>query len=69
MAIKQCHTNVRAHLHITPQDKANKSLVYFTANRYPVGIEDRGDIVCISWHSKPAINVRLDITRHAAEVE
>ena len=69
MAIKLSRTNVRAHLHLTPQGKANKSLVYFTARRYPVGLEDRGDIVCISWHNKPAVNVRMDITRSAAEVQ
>ena len=69
MAIKSCRTNVQAHLHLTPQGKANKSLVYFTSRRFPVGLEDRGDIVYINWHTRPSVNIRLDITRSAAEVE
>ena len=69
MAIKLCRTHVRAHLHLTPTGKANKSLVYFTARRYLVGLEDRGDIFCISWHTKPSVNIRVDITRTAGAVE
>jgi hypothetical protein len=69
MAIKISQSHVRSHLHITPQEKANKTLAYFTARRYPVRIDDRGDIICMSWHSKPAEIVRVDIRRSAAEIE
>jgi hypothetical protein len=69
MAIKIGKSPVRAHLHLTPQEKANKTFVHFIARRYPVGIEDRGDIICICWHSKPSVSVRVDVRRSAAEVE
>jgi hypothetical protein len=69
MAIKKCKSYVRAHLHLTPQAKANKSLVYFIARRHPVTIEDRGDIVCISWLANTTIGVRVEIGLSAGEVE
>jgi hypothetical protein len=69
MAIKRSRSPVRAHLHMTPQGKANKTLVYFIARRYPVGIEDRGDIVCLSWREHPEISARVDVGTSAGEVE
>jgi hypothetical protein len=69
MAIKNSRTHVRAHVHITPQGKANKTLVYHTTRRYPVGLEDRGDIVCVHWKHNPRVNERVDINKSAGEVE
>ena len=69
MAIKTCHSMVRAHLHLTPQCKANKTLVYFTARRQQVDIDDRGDIICLSWKSDHTRGVRIEVGRSAAEVE
>jgi hypothetical protein len=69
MAIRHSQTHLRAHLHLTPQGKANKTLVYFTARRYPVTIQDRGDIVCVHWMSEPTLSARVELTRTAAEVE
>jgi hypothetical protein len=69
VAIRRSQTHLRAHLHLTPQGKANKTLVYFTARRYPVTLQDRGDIVCIHWMSDPTISARVELYRTAAEVE
>ena len=69
MAIKKCKSHIRAHLHLTPQAKANKSLVYFIAGRHPVTIEDRGDIVCITWLANTTVGVRVEIGLSAGEVE
>jgi hypothetical protein len=69
MAIKNSQTHLRAHLHLTPQGKANKSLIYFIASRYPVRLQDRGDIVCMSWLANPAVSGRVEIGKTAAEVE
>jgi hypothetical protein len=69
MAIKQSQSHLRAHLHLTPQGKANKSLLYFISSKYPVSVQDRGDIVCISWRSNPAICGRIEIGKTAGEVE
>jgi hypothetical protein len=69
VAIKQSQTHLRAHIHLTPQEKANKTLVYFTARRYPVTIQDRGDIVCVHWMSDPTHSARVELSRTAAEVE
>ena len=60
---------IRAHLHLTPQCKANKTLVYFTARRQQVDINDRGDIICLSWKSDHTRGVRIKVGRSAAEVE
>ena len=69
VAIRRSQTHLRAHLHLTPQGKANKTLVYFTARRYPVTIQDRGDIVCVHWMSDPTLSARVELSRTAAEVE
>ena len=69
VALKKCVSPVRAHMHLTPQSKANKTLVYFTARRSPVEIEDMGDIVTLSWKTLPAKNTRIDLSGCAAEVE
>jgi hypothetical protein len=69
LGIKQSQTPVRAHMHLTPQIKANKTLVYFTIRRIPVSIDDRGDIIGISWRSHPTVSERIDVGRSAAEVE
>ena len=69
MGIKQTPNPVRAHMHLTPQIKANKTLVYFNIRRYPVSIDDRGDIIGISWRSNPDVSARIDVGLSAAEVE
>ena len=69
MAIKKSRSQVRAHLHMTPQGKANKTLIYFIAKRYPVGIEDRGNIMCIGWTSHPELSVRVEVGKSVGEVE
>ena len=69
VAIRRSQTHLRAHLHLTPQGKANKTLVYFTARRYPVTMQDRGDIVCVHWMSDPTLSARVELSRTAAEVE
>jgi hypothetical protein len=56
-------------MHLTPSCKVNKSFVYFTARRYPIHIEDRGDIVCLTWLSNTAVSVRIVIGQSAAEIE
>ena len=69
VAIKTCHSLIKAHLHLTPQCKANKTLVYFTTRRQQVNIDDRGDIICLSWKSDHTQGVRIEVGRSAAEVE
>jgi hypothetical protein len=69
MDIKNRNSPVRAYLHLTPQGKANKTLVYFNMRRHPVSIDDRGDVICVNWRAKPSEIVRVDVTRTAAEVE
>jgi hypothetical protein len=69
MCIKAAQSPVRAHMHLTPQCKATKTFIYFTARRQPVRIEDWGDIVSLYWLSNQAKSVRVDIGRSAAEVE
>ena len=69
MAIQLRRSHLKAHLHLTPQAKANKTLIYFTARRYPVGIEDRGDIVSIYWAQHPETSVRVEVGLSAGEVE
>ena len=56
-------------MHLTPQCKATKTFIYFTARRQPVRIEDWGDIVSLYWLSNQAVSVRVEIGRSAAEVE
>jgi hypothetical protein len=69
VAIKTCQSHIRAHLHLSPQAKANKTLIYFTARRHPVAIEDRGDIVCVNWLSNQSVGVRVEVGKSAGEVE
>jgi hypothetical protein len=69
MCIKAAQSPVRAHMHLTPQCKATKTFIYFTARRHPVRIEDWGDIVSLYWLSNQAVSVRVEIGRSAAEVE
>ena len=38
-------------------------------SRYPVNLQDRGDIVCISWRLNLAVSGRVEIGKMAAEVE
>jgi hypothetical protein len=49
-ALKATRSHVRIHLHLSPQGKANKTLVYYQAARLnEINIGDRGDIMNISW--------------------
>jgi hypothetical protein len=43
--------------------------VYLTARRSPVDIEDKGDIVCLSWRRLASKSVRIYLDRCAAKVE
>ena len=56
-------------MHLSPQGKANKTLIYFTTKRSPVGLEDRGDVVCVHWAHAPKVSVRVEVNKSAGEVE
>jgi hypothetical protein len=45
LAVKKAHNTLKVVLHLPPQARANKSLIYFKAKRNYLRIDDRGDIV------------------------
>jgi hypothetical protein len=48
--------------------KANKTLVYFQANKAPIKITDRGDIMNLAWRYDAKIWANIDLEQPAGEV-
>jgi hypothetical protein len=68
-ALKASRSHVRIHLHLSPQGKANKTLVYYQSARLnEINIGDRGDIMNVSWKQDPTKYVNLEILKSAQEV-
>ena len=60
-ALKLSRSHVRIHLHMSPQAKANKTLVYHQAKKNVVKIMDHGDMIHICWKQDESIKVILDM--------
>ena len=48
LALKKNRSHTWALLHLSPEERAKKSLLYSTVKRRPLRIEDWGDIVILS---------------------
>ena len=48
-AIKKAKSHIKAHVHLSPEIKANKTLVYYQAGRNNTRVADHGDILIVSW--------------------
>jgi hypothetical protein len=61
-ALKERRSHVKAHPHLSPLGKANKTLVYYQANRkHMTSITDKGDLLIIRWKQHPNVNVVLEM--------
>jgi hypothetical protein len=47
--LKREQSYMRAYVHLSPTAKANKTLVYYKANKAPIKITDRGDVMNLTW--------------------
>jgi hypothetical protein len=56
---------MRAYVHLSPMAKANKTLVYFQANKSPTKITDRGDIMNLTWRFDANIWENIDLEQSA----
>ena len=61
-AIKNAKSHIKAHLHLSPEIKANKTLVYYEARKNNTWVEDHGDILTIAWRFNKAILIRIDLS-------
>ena len=60
-ALKLKHPHIKAHSHLSPLTKANKTLVYYQANKNQTRITDKGDLLVVTWRQHPEINVVIDL--------
>jgi hypothetical protein len=60
-ALKQKRSHIRAHSHLSPLGKANKTLVYYQANKNQTRITDQGDLLIVAWKHSPHTNVVLEM--------
>jgi hypothetical protein len=61
-ALKAARSYIRIHLHLSPSGKANKTLVYYEARRLnEINIEDRGDIMKLSWKKHTTVYENLEL--------
>ena len=52
-ALKPKRPHLRAHPHLSPVEKANKTLVYYQANKNQTIITDKGDLLIVAWRQHP----------------
>ncbi len=60
-ALKYKRPHIKAHSHISPLGKANKTQVYYQANKNSTRITDKGDLLIVAWKQHPQVNVVLDL--------
>jgi hypothetical protein len=60
---------MRCLLHLSPNAKANKTLVYYKASYYQARVEDHGDILVVSSRLDAFHTTRVELHRTSAEVE
>ncbi len=60
-ALKPKRPHLRAHPHLSPVEKANKTLVYYQANKNQTRITDKGDLLIVAWRQHPQVNVVLEL--------
>jgi hypothetical protein len=60
-ALKSKRPHLRAHPHLSPVEKANKTLVYYQANKNQTRITDKGDLLIVAWRQHPQVNVVLEL--------
>ena len=53
---------------MTPQVKANKTLVYYQATKHAIKLTDRGDIINVSWTQDPSTHINIDIYATAEDI-
>jgi hypothetical protein len=53
---------------LSPEGKANKSLVYHLAVKHDVKIVDHGDIINLTWRKDCTQYINLEILKSAEEV-
>ena len=61
-AIKNAKSHIKAHVHLSPEIKANKTLVYYEARKNNTWVEDHGDIITVAWRFNKAILIRIDLS-------
>jgi hypothetical protein len=68
-ALKETRSHVKAHPHLSPVGKANKTLVYFEANKKNlISITDKGDLLIVKWKQHPTVNVVLEMLQPTDQV-
>jgi hypothetical protein len=67
-ALKGSKSYYRGFVHLLPMAKANKTLVYFQANRSPIKITDRGDVMHLTWRFEASSWENIDLEKPAGEV-
>jgi hypothetical protein len=60
-ALKPKRPHLRAHPHLSPVEKANKTLVYYQTNKNQTIITDKGDLLIVAWRQHPQVNVVLEL--------
>ena len=60
-ALKQQRSHIRAYPHLSPMSRANKTLVYYQANKKFTQITDKGDLLIVAWKHCPTTNVVLEM--------
>jgi hypothetical protein len=60
-ALKEKRSHIRAHAHLSPLGKANKTLVYYQANKNFTQITDHGDLLEVAWKHSSHANVVLEM--------
>ena len=59
---------MRAYVHLSPAAKANKTLVYFQANKSPIRITDQGDVMRLTWRFNDTMWENIDLKQSASIV-
>jgi hypothetical protein len=68
-ALRNNRSKMRCLLHLSPNGKANKTLVYYKASHHQVRVEDHGDILVVSSRIDTFHTTRVEVHRTSAEVE
>jgi hypothetical protein len=68
LAAKKTGQSLKVLLHLNPQSRANKSLLYYKTKRNHLRIEDRGDLVIIYVQQNTIQNVKIDVNTSAQAV-
>ena len=59
---------MRAYVHLSPMAKANKTFVYFKANKAPIKITDRGDVMHLTLRYDNTTWENIDLEQDAGNV-